>query len=235
MGGSGFNVSLAAGRTVRRQAGTRTAIWFWLEGPFYVYDMGCGPEDKPHEYRTRTPLLISEEDDPDGVVVWCGQCLMFQYLNAGSVNPVLKAMDTGPLSKREVERLRKAAEISLPPEDVYRDKRGKLQGVAIEQDNNLLRERVARELQNRGFVHTEEEIAAVAVQFGLPVSEIRKINAGLSGTDHGAANAVEVCRAGLHEMTLDNVMVAHGRRKCRRCVNTARNKRRKAAQDWRAA
>lgn len=233
MGGSGYNTSLSVGRSVRRQANSRNSIWFWLDGPFYVYDMGCGPEHKPHEYRSRTPLLVSDED-PDGVIVWCGQCLMFQYLGISAVSPVLsEAMrNRGPLSKEEIRRLRKVAEISLPPEDFFRDKRGRPQGVAIMQDNNVLRERVARELQNRGFVQTDAEIMAMAVEFGLPVAEIKWINAGLAGPDNGVAGQIETCRAGLHEMTLDNILVKSGRRTCKACY---REKDRRATQARRTA
>lgn len=191
MGGSGYNVSLAEGRSMRRHASARTPIWFWLDGPFHVYDMGCGPDSKPHKFRSRTPLLAAEED-PDGVIVWCGQCLMFRYMGA---HATIEA--TG-----------------LPQEDLYMDKRGRHQGVAIELDNNVLRERVARELQARGFVHTEEEITAVAVEFGLPVAEVKKINAGLSAPETGE---IELCRSGRHEMTLDNVLVKSGRRTCKLC------------------
>jgi hypothetical protein len=204
MGGSGYNVSLAAGRSVRRHASARTPVWFWLEGPLHVYDMGCGPDTKPHEFRSRTPLLVTE-DDPEGLVVWCGQCLMFRYVGVH-------------------ETLSEAT--GLPTEDLFRDKRGALQGVAIEQDNNVLRERVGRVLQARGFVHTDEEIAAMAVEFGLPVAEIKKINAGLSAPESG--DGPELCRAGLHEMTLNNVYVTEGKRKCRLCRNIAQNKRRAA-------
>lgn len=195
MGGSGYNASLVAGGSARRHASMRTPIWYWLEGPFHLVDMGCGPENQPHMYRSRTPLLEFDED-PDGVVVWCGLCSTFRYLGATDAHPILDEVT------------------SLPHEDLYLDKRGRHRGVAIEQDNNVLRERVARELQGRGFVHTEEEIAAVAVEFGLPVAEVKKINAGLSAPETGE---IELCRSGRHEMTLDNVLVKSGRRTCKLC------------------
>lgn len=212
MGGSGYNVSLAAGRSVRREAGSRGPIWFWLDGPFHIIDMGCGPEHKPHLYRSRTPLLATD-DDPEGLIVWCGQCLMFRYVGARDAHPVLLAV-TG-----------------LPPEDMYEDKRGRLQGVAVAQDDNVLRERVGRELQNRGFVHTEGEIAAVALEFGVPVAEVKKINAGLSASDNGAAGQVEMCRAGKHEMSLGNVKVKNGRRACRACHRMADQRAAAAARE----
>lgn len=197
MGGSGYNVSLAAGRAVRRQASARTSVWFWLEGPFYVYDMGCGPDSKPHEFRSRTPLVTCDED-PQGVIVWCGQCLMFRYVEGLEAHPILNAA-------------------GMPPEDLFQDKRGNIKGKAAEQDSNVLRERVARELMARGFVHTDEGISEIAVQFGLPISEVKKINAGLAAPEQGSFNHTEMCRSGLHEMTLDNVKVSNGRRQCRAC------------------
>lgn len=212
MGGSGYNVSLAAGRSVRREAGSRTPVWFWLDGPFYVIDMGCGPDDKPHEYRSRTPLLATE-DDPEGLIVWCGQCLMFRYVGERDAHPAL-LVATG-----------------LPPEDMFENTRGQLQGVAVRQDDNVLRERVARELQNRGFVDTDEQIAAMAVEFGLPVAEIKRINAGLSASDNRAAGQIETCRAGTHLLTLDNILVKGGRRTCKACY---REKDRQAAMARRA-
>lgn len=198
MGGSGYNVSLAAGRAVRRQASSRTSVWFWLEGPFYVYDMGCGPDDNPHEFRSRTPLITSDED-PDGVVVWCGLCIMFRFVQGLEAHPILNEAS------------------GLPPEDLFRDKRGHIKGKAIEQDDNILRERVARKLMGRGLATTDEDLSHLAVEFGLPVAEIKRINAGLSSSDSRSADQVELCRARLHEMTLDNVLVKSGRRTCKIC------------------
>lgn len=215
MGGSGYNVSLAAGRAVRRQASSRTPVWFWLEGPFHVIDMGCGPDTEPHEFRSRTPLLESDEDS-EGVLVWCGRCAMFRYIGTVDAHPVLDEV-TG-----------------LPHRDLFRDKRGKLQGVAVEQDDNVLRERAARALQARGFVHSDEDIAEFAVEFGLPVGEVRKINAGLSAPD-GGDGSVQLCRAGLHPMSLANIVVKSGRRTCKMCYREADRKAAQARRNRKAA
>jgi hypothetical protein len=113
--------------------------------------------------------------------------------------------------------------------DIYTDKRTKqLKGIAIEQDNGVIRERIARALQERGFLDTDADIAQAAVEFGVTVGEIKKINAGLSAADSGEP---DMCRADLHEMSINNVGVdGHGRRYCKTCRTNAQRARRQTAR-----
>jgi hypothetical protein len=198
--GSGFNDSLAVGRGARTKASARTPFYFWLSVPVYVYDLECKPG---HKFRTRAPMFIDPEDAEESTV-WCERCQDF----------VVIPMDAEPSN-------------FLTSMDIYKDKRsGVIKGTAIEQDNGVLRERIARELQSRGFLENDEAISLAAVEFGVPVAEIKKINAGLMATDSGNADQVDMCRAGLHEMTLDNVSVSRGRRQCKACRNLAQQARR---------
>lgn len=102
--------------------------------------------------------------------------------------------------------------------------------VAFEQDKGVLRERIALVIQDIGFIENDADIAKLAVKFGVPVGEIKRINAGLRAPE-GLSGLPDLCKAGLHEMTLDNIVVnGSGRRNCRTCWNDARRTRRKAAQ-----
>lgn len=103
--------------------------------------------------------------------------------------------------------------------------------IAFEQDKGVLRERIAQVIQDRGFVENDSEIAKLAVEFGVPVAEIKRLNAGLRAPD-GLSGMPDMCKAGLHEMTLENTLVTNGRRKCRACWYNARRARRaKGKQD----
>lgn len=100
--------------------------------------------------------------------------------------------------------------------------------VAFEQDKGVLRERIALVIQDIGFVENDADIAKLAVKFGVPVGEIKKINAGLRAPE-GLSGLPDLCKAGLHEMTIDNIVVnGSGRRNCKACWNDARRIRRKA-------
>jgi|ERR1700754_4566841 len=93
--------------------------------------------------------------------------------------------------------------------------------VAFEQDKGILRERIAMHLQDIGFVDNEKDIAVLAVEHGVQVSEIKRINAGLKAPD-GLSGLPDMCSKGLHEMTIENIMVSGGRRQCKACYNIAR-------------
>lgn len=85
--------------------------------------------------------------------------------------------------------------------------------VALEQDQAILRERIAREILARGFLETEEGLAEVADEFGVPVREVRIVSASLAAPD-----LPTVCRAGLHELGPGNLeFESNGRRTCRAC------------------
>jgi hypothetical protein len=98
--------------------------------------------------------------------------------------------------------------------------------VAFEQDKGILRERIALRIQDVGFVENEAEIAEMAVRFGVPVAEIKKINAGLKAPE-GLSGLPDLCAKGLHEMTPDNIAVnGAGRRNCKACKLDAQRIRR---------
>lgn len=102
--------------------------------------------------------------------------------------------------------------------------------IAFEQDKGILRERIALQIQDRGFVETDAEIAQMAVEFGVPVGEIKKINAGLRAPE-GLSGLPDLCKANLHEMTPENIAVdGRGRRYCKICYNDARRERRRASR-----
>lgn len=105
--------------------------------------------------------------------------------------------------------------------------------VAFEQDKGVLRERIARHLQDIGYLDNDADIAKMAVEFGVPVGEIKKINAGLRAPE-GTSGSPDMCAKGLHEMTIDNILVKSGRRTCKACYREkdrlAAAARRKAAK-----
>lgn len=99
--------------------------------------------------------------------------------------------------------------------------------VAFEQDKGILRERIAVQLQAAGFIEDEQKAMEWAVRYGVPVSEIKRINAGLKAPE-GLSGLPDMCSKGLHEMSMDNIMVSHGRRQCKACYNIARRANRAA-------
>jgi len=99
--------------------------------------------------------------------------------------------------------------------------------VAFEQDKGILRERIARHLQDEGFIDNEAAVAEWAVRYGVPVAEIKRINAGLKAPE-GLSGLPDLCSKGLHEMSMENIMVSHGRRQCKACYNIARRANRAA-------
>jgi hypothetical protein len=100
--------------------------------------------------------------------------------------------------------------------------------VAFEQDKGILRERIAMHLQDIGYVDNETDIVALAIEHGVPVSEIKKINAGLKAPE-GLSGLPDLCAKGLHEMTPDNIAVnGAGRRNCKACKLDAQRARRLA-------
>jgi hypothetical protein len=98
---------------------------------------------------------------------------------------------------------------------------------AFEQDKGILRERIALAIQDHGFVENEGDIIAMAVQFGVKTSEIKRINAGLRAPE-GLSGLPDMCSKGLHEMTTDNIAISHGRRQCKACRTEAQRNRRAA-------
>lgn len=179
--GSGYNDSLAASRSARGKASTRTPVHFYLSVPYYEYDLGCGRNAHLHTFQSRTPI-------ENGDFVWCSSCQEFREVITEPMNR--------PVSTDEV--------------------------VAFEQDKGILRERIALHLQDIGFVTNESEVVEMAVSFGVPVAEIKRINAGLKAPE-GLSGLPDMCSKGLHEMTVDNISIdGHGRRFCKACYNIAR-------------
>ncbi len=192
--GSGYNDSLATGRGARTKASTRTPIHFYLDVPYYEYDLTCGKSQHLHTFQTRTPFIPFNDTDP--VTVWCSGCQEFR-----EVSPVAEPLNR-PVSTDEI--------------------------VAFEQDKGILRERIALAIQDVGFVDNEADIAGLAVKYGVPVAEIKKINAGLKAPD-GLSGLLDMCSKGLHEMDTDNLAIdGRGRRYCKACYNIARKARRNA-------
>lgn len=194
--GSGYNHSLAASRSARSKASTRTPSHFYLSVPMYEYDLGCGRNSHLHTFQSRTPLVEMEEET---LTVWCSGCQLFR-----EIDPTIEPLNR-PISTDEI--------------------------VAFEQDKGILRERIARSLQDIGFVDNEADVAKLAVEFGVPVGEIKRINAGLRAPD-GLSGLPDLCKAGLHEMTIDNIKVTkHGRQ----CLICYREKDKQAKARRRAA
>jgi len=88
--------------------------------------------------------------------------------------------------------------------------------VGFEQDKGILRERVAMAIQDVGYLETDVDIMDMAVLYGIPVGEIKRINAGLRAPE-GLSGTPDLCKANLHEMTMDNILVKGGRRTCKAC------------------
>lgn len=185
--GSGYNDSLAASKSARSKASTRTPVHFYLTVPYYEYDLGCGRNQHLHTFQSRTPFQDLE-------TVWCSGCEEFRILQ--EPQPLNRPVSTDEL-------------------------------VAFEQDKGILRERIARELQDMGFLSNEAEVMEMAIKFGVPVAEIKRINAGLRAPE-GLSGLPDMCSKGLHEMTIDNTMVSGGRRQCKACYNIARRANRAA-------
>jgi hypothetical protein len=98
---------------------------------------------------------------------------------------------------------------------------------AFEQDKGILRERIAKAIQDIGFVENDADIAQLANTHGVPVAEIKKINAGLRAPE-GLSGIPDMCSKGLHEMTVDNIAITRGHRQCKACRTEAQRKRRAA-------
>ena len=98
---------------------------------------------------------------------------------------------------------------------------------AFEQDKGILRERIALAIQDVGFVDKEDDIIDMAVKFGVKISEVKRINAGLRAPE-GLSGLPDMCAKGLHEMTLDNTAVAGGTRRCKACRTESQRARRAA-------
>ena len=88
--------------------------------------------------------------------------------------------------------------------------------VGFEQDKGILRERIAMAIQDAGYLETDAEIMEMAMMYGVTVGEVKKINAGLRAPD-GLSGEPDLCKAGLHEMTMDNILIKSGRRTCKAC------------------
>lgn len=190
--GSGYNTSLAIGRSARNKAATRTPVHFYLDVPYYVYELPCKDRatGDPHTFRSRTPATSHA-----GMYhFWCDRCREYREVRA------ITAL-------KNVNRPHSTDEL-----------------VAFEQDKGIMRERIARELQARGFLESDEEIASAAAEYGVPVAEIKRLNAGLVAPDGGPAELPEVCRKGLHEMTDSNIKVIGQRRTCLACYREADRK-----------
>lgn len=97
----------------------------------------------------------------------------------------------------------------------------------FEQDKGILRERIALKVQDMGMIESEEDFIRLAQQFGVKISEVRKINAGLRAPE-GLSGLPDLCSKGLHEMTVDNIALSHGRRQCKACKTDGQRARRAA-------
>lgn len=205
--GSAHNDSLDVGRSARNRASTRYPIHFYFNVPLYEYDLHCGTAERIHSFQSRTPLLPFLDLDTD-------------YGNETEAMVWCSSCREYRVIHRDEEPLNKV----VSADDL----------VAFEQDKGILRERIALAIQDAGFLETDAEIAKIAVQFGVPVSEVKRLNAGLKAPE-GLSGEPDMCSAGLHEMTPENIKVANGRRRCLACYRErdkeakARSRARKAA------
>lgn len=197
---SGYNTSLAAGKTARGKARTRTPVFYWLDVPMYVYELPCGTENDQHLFRSRTPATTFDGQ----YVFWCDRCREYRSINA-LTHPPVNRMVTGD------------------------------EQVRWKQDRGILQERVGRYLNDRGYLSTDEEIAEVAARNWtldkdgnsidpptyMTTKEIRRINAALEPAP-GDDGLPDVCQAGLHEMTPDNIRATRTGRRCQACYLTAK-------------
>jgi hypothetical protein len=99
--------------------------------------------------------------------------------------------------------------------------------VAFEQDKGIIRERLARFIQHSGFLETEEQLAQTAALYGVPVSEVRRINAGMV-PKAVYLPTVELCKARKHEMVENNWDFVNGRKTCKACRRERQRARRAA-------
>lgn len=97
--------------------------------------------------------------------------------------------------------------------------------VGWEQDKGIMRERIALAIQDEGYLEDDAVIREFAMMYGVPVMEIKKINAGLRAPD-GLSGIPDLCKAGLHEMTPDNIAITRDRRQCKACRTIAQSERR---------
>lgn len=195
--GAAHNNSLDVGRSARNKASTRTPIHFYLDVPYYEYDLECGNKHRIHTFQSRTPVLAAEEHD-DFCILWCDICMDYRKLESREPEPLNKIVTADEI-------------------------------VAFEQDKGILRERIGMAVQDAGYLETEDQIAKMAVEFGVPVGEIKKINAGLRAPE-GLSGEPDLCKAGLHEMTMDNTAITRGRRQCKACRTIAQRARRAATK-----
>ena len=163
-----------------------------------MYEYDIGCGTREHIHTFQSRTpLVPAEEHDDFVIVWCASCQKYQTIDGDNLAEPLNQ----PVSNDEK--------------------------IAFEQDKGLLRERIAWHVQDLGYLDDDESIMRLAIQHGVPVAEIKKINAGLKApeTFNGAA---DLCAAGLHEMTIDNITVAGGRRRCKACRTLAQRARRAA-------
>lgn len=196
--GSGYNDSLAASRVARGKATIRQPIHFWLDVPLYEYELPCSTGTHTHTFQSRTPLMprvLGDAANPES-----------SDMEDFNVVWCERCQEFRVIDEAYPEPLNRAAAA-----DEY---------VAFLQDKGLLRERVAIDLQSRGLLETEAEIAEAAVEFGIPVGEIKKINAGLTAVDNQSGLPV-MCKAGLHEMTFENTKVDSKGKRCLACYRIA--------------
>jgi hypothetical protein len=193
--GSAHNTSLDVGRGARNKASTRTPVHFYLDVPYYEYDLECGTGTRIHTFQSRTPVIAAEEHD-NFCTLWCDRCMEYRVLDSREPEPLNKIVSADDL-------------------------------IGYEQDKGILRERIALAVQDAGFLTNDREIADFAVRFRVPVSEIKRINAGLRAPD-GLSGEPDLCQAGKHEMTMDNIAITRGRRQCKACRAEAQRQRRAA-------
>jgi hypothetical protein len=204
--GAAHNDSLDVGKAARNTASTRYPIHFWFAVPMYEYPLECSTKDRMHTFQSRTPIV-----------------------------PILMDNDSGAEQNAQVlcgicQEYREIAPDVEPLNKVVTAD----EAVAFEQDKGIIRERIALAIQDAGFFENDGQIAEFAVMFGVPVSEIKKINAGLKAPE-GLSGEPDMCAANLHELTFDNIVIKGGRRTCKICykerdrIATALRRARKTA------
>jgi hypothetical protein len=153
-----------------------------------------------HEFHSRTSIEIND-------TVWCITCQTYRSV-------------TNNLSKE--------SDLEL----------------SFQQDKNIIRERIARYIRDNGFIENDD-ITDTAVQFGVAEVEVRRINAALQvkeefgglpslgkHTSGGPISSnygkLDLCAAGIHAMSMDNIAITRGRRQCKACKLDRQRERRAA-------
>jgi hypothetical protein len=206
VGGAGYNPSLSAGRAARSKATTRTPVHFWLDVPLYRIHLPCldeAGESLGHVFLSRTPL---PEDLPDAVTaqpLYCGLCRLDRWvIPAGT-----------------------AVEWPKPTDEQTN----------LEQDRGIMKERAAIWLARNAARAWDAEGEASLMEeatdlFGLTMTEVRRLFAGIVQSDAGPSASLAKCRAGLHWLTPGNIDIVGKYRTCKACRRAKQQARREKAK-----